>query len=331
VSTPPHPTGLRDGTIAVHDGRLLFEAAADGERPPLLDWEDGVVVLVDGAPPESRPCPLRYGDVVDVATPSELPRIELQVDVASDNMSATLTVERHPGARYRLADEPANPSVTLRRLLVERVPCPLRTVDALEHDLRRRGVRHGVQRDALERCLASPGRAEQVAWGTRPGEPVEGTVAFEGRPPEGANGGLWSVEARQLLARATPARRGSDGCDVHGEPVPAVAPKTMRLVAGENVEAAGGRFYAAVDGFAMLDGATLRVEPEATLPSVDEATGDVAASGPLLVAGPVEGRMLVARQRLRVAGPVERAEIELAGSGVFEGPTCRTPWPMPGR
>ena len=46
----------RHGTLAVVGGRVVVEAADAGGRAPLLDWEVGVVVQIDGLPPVSRPC-----------------------------------------------------------------------------------------------------------------------------------------------------------------------------------------------------------------------------------------------------------------------------------
>src|SRR5437764_774605 len=59
----------RDGTLAVSGGRVVVDAADPGGRAPLLDWEDGVTVLIDGLPPVSRPCQVLYGQSVEAWAP----------------------------------------------------------------------------------------------------------------------------------------------------------------------------------------------------------------------------------------------------------------------
>ena len=68
----------------------------------------------------------------------------------------------------------------------------------------------------------------------------------------------------------------------------------------------------------MLDGAALRVEPAATLETLDASAGAVVAAGALTVAGTIgAGSRLRARGTLRVGGIVDRAELELRGSAIF--------------
>src|SRR5690349_8862300 len=318
VSALPNTPGLHPGTAFVHAGVLAFEPATGGRPPALLDWEDGMVVLVGGAWPQQRPHPLLEGDVVQVELPADNPHVELHVDVSSDRMSAALGFERGPGTRYRLADAPPTDRLVLRRLVVERIPCPPPTGEQLLRALQERGVVHGIRADALERCRTHSGRPEQVAWGTRPADPVDSTIAFAERPQPTANAGLWSVEARRLLVTLTPAREGRDGRDVLGAVVPARPPRTVTTPENANVEAIGTGLYAAVDGFAVLDGAALRVEPSATVESLGASAGQIVAAGALTVHGTIgAGSRLRARGTLRVGGIVDQAELELLGSAFF--------------
>ena len=139
------PSSARNGTLAVSGGRVVVEHADAGGRDPELDWEDGVVVLVDGLPPVARPCPILYGQTVEAVTPDEEPRVELFAELSRDRMGATLSVERHPGGRFRLEDQPANRALQLRRLLVERVPCAPPSLEAVDAFLYGRGITHGVR------------------------------------------------------------------------------------------------------------------------------------------------------------------------------------------
>ena len=81
-----------------------------------------MIVLVDGLPPPSA----RTGASASrsrLDAPDD-PRVETTVAVAADAMEARLTLQRNPGARYRLADQLPNRAVTLRRLVLERIACP---------------------------------------------------------------------------------------------------------------------------------------------------------------------------------------------------------------
>ncbi len=96
--------------------------------------------------------------------PDDRPRLEVRVEVTPDELLATMTVERVPGARYRLEDQPPNTSVTLRRLVAERIPCPEPSLDDLYGALADHGVVWGVLEDAVERLLHG-GVNEPVARG----------------------------------------------------------------------------------------------------------------------------------------------------------------------
>ncbi len=206
----------RHGTLAVAGGRVVVEPADAGGRAPLLDWEDGVVVEIDGLPPVSRPCNVLYGQSVEAWAPDEEPRSEFFVELSRDAMGATLSVERHPGGRYRLEDQPPNQQLVIRRLLVERIPCPSPDAERVHAFLASRGIVHGVREDAVARCLTGLALAEQIAWGTRPVEPEDGELTLSaqlgpvqgGRPLVGA--GRHGARGPAAAGRpATPATRCS--------------------------------------------------------------------------------------------------------------------------
>ena len=172
-----HGTGekARHGTLAVVGGRVVVEPADAGGRAPLLDWEDGVVVLIDGLPPVSRPCNVLYGQSVEAWAPDEEPRTEFFAELSRDAMGATLSVERHPGGRFRLEDQPPNRELVIRRLLVERVPVP----GARRRARARvpRGARHRARR-ARRRGGPLPRRAWRSP-SRSPGAPVRSSPRTE--------------------------------------------------------------------------------------------------------------------------------------------------------
>jgi hypothetical protein len=313
----------RNGTLAVSGGRVVVEAADPGGRAPLLDWEDGVAVLIDGLPPVSRPCQVLYGQSVEAWAPDAEPRIELFAELSHDAMAATLSVERHPGGHFRLEDQPPNRDLVLRRLLVERVPCPAPDSERVHAFLASRGIVHGVRDDAVGRCLSGVALAEQIAWGTRPVEPEDGelTLAAQLGPTHGA--GLCSVPAGTVLAVQRMPARGEPGRTVQGEVVPVRAPRSIAIEIGDNVlvSSDGTKLVATIDGFPRVgEGridvtACMRIDHD-----LDARTGDIQAHGSLEVHGDVtEGRRVRVRRDLSVTGNIDRADVEVGGSATVEG------------
>jgi uncharacterized protein len=313
----------RDGTLAVSRGRVLVEPADPGGRAPLLDWEDGVAVLIDGLPPVSRPCQVLYGQSVEAWAPDTEPHTELFAELSRDAMAATLSVERHPGGRFRLEDQPPNRELVLRRLLVERVPCPAPDAEQVSAFLACHGIVHGVREDAVLRCLSGVALAEQVAWGTRPVEPEDGELTLAAQLGSVQGGGLWSVPAGTVLAVQRLPVNGEPGCTVQGELVPVREPRTEAIEIGANVLVSGDgtRIVAAIDGFPRVGDGRIDVAPSARLDrDLDDRTGDIQAHGSLeLHGGVAEGRQLRVRRDLTVTGSVERAEVEVGGSATILG------------
>ncbi len=313
----------RHGTLAVAGGRVVVEPADAGGKAPLLDWEDGVVVEIDGLPPVSRPCNVLYGQSVEAWAPDEEPRTEFFAELSRDAMAATLSVERHPGGRFRLEDQPPNRELVIRRLLIERIPCPAPDAERVHAFLAARGIVHGVRDDAVARCLSGLALAEQVAWGTRPVEPEDGELTLSAQLGAVQGGGLWSVPAGTVLAIQRVPVVGEPGCTVQGELVPVRAPRTAAIEIGENVvvSADGTRLVSAIDGFPRVGDGRIDVASAARIDrDLDDRTGDIQAHGSLeLHGGVTEGRQLRVRRDLSVTGSIERADVEVGGSASIQG------------
>jgi hypothetical protein len=325
MSTPNTDTHerARHGTLAVSGGRVVVEPAGSGGRDPELDWEDGIIVLIDGVQPLSRPCSVLYGQSVEAFAQDEEPRLEMFAELSRDEMAAMLSVERHPGGRFRLADQPPNRELTLRRLLVERLPCAPPTGEAVEQFLQHHGIVHGVRDDIVRRCLAGVAMAEQIAWGTRPVEPEDGELTLAGQLGAVQGGGLWSAPAGAVLAQRRIPVAGEAGLTVRGVLVPVREPRGVEIEVGENVvqSSDGTRLVSAIDGFPRVEDGRISVAPVAYLErDLDDRTGDIHAHGSLELTGSVsEGRTLRVRRDLSVTGSVERAEVEVGGSATILG------------
>ena len=131
----------QDGTAAVVGGALVIVPPRTTGGPPCVRAEAGIDLLVPGQ--RAGPRPGRGASPTPTSTcacPTTRPQLEVRVDVTPDELLATMTVERVPGARYRLEDQPPNPTVTLRRLVAERIPCPEPSLDDLYGALADHGV-----------------------------------------------------------------------------------------------------------------------------------------------------------------------------------------------
>ena len=150
------PAQRRDGTAAIRDGVLVVTPPAPGARPAVLRGSPGVKIAHGNGGPDTGPVEVVAAGDVRISLPPDEPRLVARVEVAADELTADLVVERLPGVRYRLEDQPPNHEVVLRRVPSDRTPCPVPTVDALMGVLQDHGVPEALDLDALSR-LAAPG------------------------------------------------------------------------------------------------------------------------------------------------------------------------------
>jgi uncharacterized protein len=171
-------------------------------------------------------------------------------------------------------------------------------------------IRFGIQVDAIREGLeaCSQGRSAEVTIAVGqapvPGSPGEIEYFFnrDFQGPTtltpGPDGKInyrdikWvpNVAKDQLLARVKPTLPGVDGKDVFGDPIRALQPPTVYLVAGPNVRAEkdGTEFLAEINGRVQLHGSLLAVLNVYVVNSdVDYRSGNVRFEGNVLVTGAV--------------------------------------------
>jgi uncharacterized protein len=308
--------GAHDGTAAVRAGVLVVGAPAPGGQPARVGGEAGVELLLHGLPVDGA-VDVPEPEALAVRLPDLEPRLAIEVTVTADRLSASMRVERVPGARYRLEDQPANREVVVRRLVDERLPCPGPTPDELRDALIRHGVVHGIVADSLVRLARGSSGAEVVARG-EPARPARaGCVVFHALPAEGATAPY--VRAGALLAELVATDPGEPGVDVYGTPIPPGSAAAVALCVGDGARAAeAGRVVAAVAGHAAVeDGAIVVRDP---LVIDGDASGKIVTPGSLSVAGAVtELALLRARGDVLVEGGIRRAAVEAGGSLVVLG------------
>ena len=307
----------RDGTAAVVGGVLVVTPPAPGGRPARVRGEAGVELVRTGASEPVDELELVAAGEVEVRLPDVAPRADVEVEVSPDALSATIRVDRVPGARYRLEDQPPNRDVVLRRLVHERIPCPPPTAQALRATLVRNGVVSGILSDSLER-LVRGSNTEVVARGEAARPARDGRIVLHaagdgsGLPPY--------VRAGALLAEIQEGVRGEMGCDVHGSPLPAGSAEAVAVEVGEGARLAdGGRIVAVVAGHAAMEDGAIVVRDPLVLPA--DAADRISTPGSLELTGDVPDLAIVrARGDVLVAGSVRRATVEAGGSLVVLGP-----------
>jgi hypothetical protein len=308
----------QDGTAAVVGGALVIVPPAHDGRRAVIRAEAGIDLLVPGRDPGQGPVEALTDDDVDVWLPDDVAKLEVRVDVTRDQLLATMTVERVPGARYRLEDQPPNRSITLRRLVAGRIPCPEPSLDDLYDALADRGVVYGIHEDALER-LCHGGFNEPVARGTAPIRPEDATTQLHGIDPRG---GERFVRAGALLARVSCPRPGVDGMTVTGQVIGVGDPRPAELRVGDGaIVESDGRIVATLDGHArVVDGVVTVTVAHVHEGDVSASSGELSSPGSIEVTGSVEDGLVRAKRSVVVGDAVRRSTIEAGTALVIGGP-----------
>lgn len=181
------------------------------------------------------------------------------------------------------------------------------------------GVVHGLERALVAAAVtARDGQPHVVARATSPSAPVDGHLDLH-FPAGDALDPLHTLPAGTLLARCTPPSPGSDGVAVTGEPLPAAAPASPAVTAGEGAEeSVVGEgvtvIRSLVDGHARIADGVVHVDPVVRVPLLRHSPTALRVFGSLEVAaGLPDGARISVSGDLRVAGDVERAELESGG------------------
>jgi len=307
-----------DGTAAVVGGDLVIVPPARDGRAAEVRAEAGIEITLAGHEAGPGPVEVSVPDDVQVRLTDDVPRVEVRIETTPDELLATMSVERIPGARYRLEDQPANRSITLRRLVAERLPCPEPTVDDLRAALEAHGIVAGVLDEGLER-LSRGAFSEPVARGTAPVRPHDAATTLHGLDPSGAER---FVRAGTLLAQVTRAKRGQDGLTVTGRLVPVPEPRAADLRVGDGVVVEGdGRVVATLDGHARLADGIVSVAPALVHDGdVRGSHGEISSPGSIRVTGSVEDGLLRAKRSIAVDDAVRRSTVEAGHALAIGGP-----------
>ena len=308
----------QDGTASVVGGALVIVPPEHDGRRAVVRSEAGIDLLVAGQAPGRGPVEAGSQAEVAVHLPDDPPRLEVRVQLTPDELLATMTVERVPGARYRLEDQPPNRTVTLRRLVAERIPCPEPSLDDLYGALADHGVVWGVLEDAVERLLHG-GVNEPVARGVAPVRAQDASVQLHAVDARGTER---FVRTGALLARVMCARPGVDGTTVTGRTIGVGEPRPAELRVGDGaIVESDGRIVATLDGHARIaDGVVTVTASLVHTGDVRASSGELSSPGSVEVTGSVEDGLVRAKRAVVVGDAVRRSTIEAGHALHIAGP-----------
>jgi hypothetical protein len=209
------------------------------------------------------------------------------------------------------------------------------TKDDVMSYLRKRGVKAGINEEAIEEMLASGNYYQyvEVATGRQPTQGTSGryeyyfdTTTELGIPTILPNGNvdysriIEVVNMGDLLAKYIPEVKGSDGFNVTGMRIRANRTSSEPPLICRSVRREGNMYYAAAQGQVMLKGKEIIVHQTLEIPfDLTNTYGNVDFNGNVHIKGNVASNMIVRAQgSVTIDGTVEAARIE-AGENIVIG------------
>lgn len=327
-------TMVLNGTVAIRGGQVIVTDPQPGGKPAVIIPGEKVEIMVNEELLQG-PQEVTSQDRVLLIPHISEPHWHAEVRLAPDKMAAYLLINRTPGLRYEIRDEPPALELEVKGHLTEMIK-PEVAPEKLREILEAEGVVFGIIPEMLQLAADSEQEGEfLVAQGEPPLPGVDAslrTLFTEKKEDLGsedsASGPLIhvheviSVEPGETLVEVIPPQPGKSGIDVLGNPVPPPEPKNITLKAGAGAElAAGGtKAIATITGRPVLQGNTISVVPAYTLSGdVDSKTGFIAFKGDVTIHGNVlDGMKVEAGGKVIIDGYVANATV-IAGGDVHIG------------
>ncbi|HHW72526.1 MAG TPA: FapA family protein [Firmicutes bacterium] len=292
-----------EGTLAVFNGRLVYEPPPPGGLPPILEFGPEVQVLYGGVQVQ-REVALTTGlTSLEIVLPVDIDP-ELHYDVVVDPMrtKAQLVWKRTPGVVHRLADQPPRSRLRLQ-VVKEPVPAPALTVEQVAEIAATAGLKYGLRLGELNQDLLSELEGTyDLAVGTppTPGHDASIRYVFQDDPkPVDLDAiridhfelhGTSGVPKGAVLAVKTPPEPGLPGRDVYGQVIHPSPVRDVEIWVGEGAALSddGLQAIALVAGLPYLQAGTIRVKEVFELPGdADVSTGNISMDGDIIIRGSV--------------------------------------------
>lgn len=327
--TPLSQEPAAHGTLAVEQGVIRATLPQGQGAYPTVEPGDHVRIFYEDRA-VFQPTVIFHPERLRLEVVDDPPRVDIRVAVADDGLTATLRIDRAPGARYTIADHPPTRHLRVEAKVAEVLPPPPVGVEEIRAALEAAGVCYGLDEQAIQE-LAAASRAGDawdvkevvVARGDPPTPPRDAVVTLAEGVEDGA-----LVEAGQLLATKTPAEPGKPGRSVRGTPIPPPPARDLPLRAVRAAELGpdGLTVRARRAGRVLIRGTTFEVQPVHRIPGDLGGAGVVVRfPGDVVVVGQVRaGAQILAGGKVEVAGGVDGARIEAAGSITVGGAAFRS-------
>lgn len=292
-----------EGTLAVFNGKLVYEPPPPGGLPPILEFGPEVQVLYGGVQVQ-REVALTTGlTSLEIVLPVDIDP-ELHYDVVVDPMrtKAQLVWKRTPGVVHRLADQPPRSRLRLQ-VVREPVPAPALTVEQVAEIAATAGLKYGLRLGELNQDLLSELEGTyDLAVGTppTPGHDASIRYVFQDDPkPVDLDAiridhfelhGTSGVPKGAVLAVKTPPEPGLPGRDVYGQVIHPSPVRDVEIWVGEGAALSddGLQAIALVAGLPYLQAGTIRVKEVFELPGdADVSTGNISMDGDIIIRGSV--------------------------------------------
>ncbi|CEP69541.1 Protein of unknown function DUF342 [Moorella glycerini] len=331
-----------------------------GEERPAYAWvEAGQVHIGGGEPPATiisgdhfelyvngqfiaGEVAVRAGDTITVKPRVEQKDGEWKLTVASDGLTAKLTIKPRYERTWKLKDQSPASRLELKGEPVD-IALPAITREELLAELNRQQVVYGVDEEAIQQaCTATREMEIVVARGQSPQPPEDARVEYLFSTSEMARrevGEEERVDYREMVIRVSaavgdllaikiPPQPGKPGMTVTGKAIPPPEPKDIELVAGKGTEVIDGqRCVATAEGRPQLSQRKGKVIID-IIPvlvhrgDVDLASGNIKFKGCINITGNVtETMQVIASQDVEIGGDVTQATVR-AGGTIFIRHNC---------
>ncbi|MDI3311562.1 MAG: FapA family protein [Thermoanaerobacterium sp.] len=318
-----------DGKVQILSGKIqVTDPSPEGKYASIIADDPNIEVYINGKMTTGIAI-VTEKDRIDLKAKSIAPSAEIKVDISSDKLKATLTVEKKTGKKYFVKDTKSENSIYIRSEY-EEIPAPNVTVEQCISELIKANVKMKfINIQAIYDLVNSPGGGSSVvAEGIAPVHGINSKIKYLFHNSSYRNPAFETNEKVDLLnhtiiptvnigevlaIKTMPAMPGTDGESVTGEIIKAHQGKDLPLKAGSGTVLLENntKIVAIASGRPILRNGIVSVVPVLTIPhDVDVETGNVYFDGDIVIKGNIMNNMRVeSKGNIIIYGNINHANI----------------------